>query len=67
MPALAEVLRLGLRCRYDPDHKESLLCESNTKRAQQTFNNLRLSCNVAGNCELQVRGWAGGVSVWVAG
>ncbi len=39
--------------RYDPDHKESLLCEANARRAQQTFRNLRLSCNVAGNCELQ--------------
>ena len=42
--------------RYDPDHKESLLCEANTRRSTQTLRNLRLSCNVAGNCELQVRG-----------
>ena len=41
--------------RYDWDHKESLLSEANARRAAQTFRNLRLSCNVAGNCELQAR------------
>lgn len=39
---------------YDPDHRESLLAENNRQRASATFNNLRLSCNVAGNCKLQV-------------
>jgi hypothetical protein len=41
-------------CRLDPDHRESLLCEDRSDYAAATFNNLKLSCNVAGNCELQV-------------
>ena len=39
---------------YDDSHRESLLNAANWKRAQQTLNNLRMSCNVAGNCVLQV-------------
>ena len=43
-------------CRYDPDNKESLLNPGSRTagRARQTLNNLRKSCNVAGNCRLQV-------------
>ena len=40
-------------CRYDPDHRESLLSERTSQRAAQTLKNLRLSCNVAGNAVLQ--------------
>lgn len=39
---------------FDPNHRESLLSERNHARAGQTAYNLRLSCNVAGNCALQV-------------
>ena len=38
---------------YDESHRESLLNAANAKRAHQTLNNLRMSCNVAGNCVLQ--------------
>lgn len=44
---------------YDESHRESLLNAANGKRATQTLNNLRMSCNVAGNCVLQV-----GCRVW---
>jgi hypothetical protein len=39
--------------RLDPDNNESLLNSKNSKRASQTLENLRRSCNVAGNCALQ--------------
>lgn len=45
----------GAAVQYDDSHRESLLNSTNAKRAQQTLNNLRMSCNVAGNCVLQVR------------
>jgi hypothetical protein len=43
-------------CRYDPDHKESLQNPSRhtVKRAGQACKNMLMSCNVAGNCRLQV-------------
>jgi hypothetical protein len=45
--------------RYDPDNKESLLNPANNHRAAQTMNNMRKSCNVAGNCQLQASGLPG--------
>jgi hypothetical protein len=39
---------------YDANNKESLLHEGNRARAVATLNNLRLSCNVAGNITLGV-------------
>lgn len=51
---------------YDESHRESLLNAGNTKRAQQTLNNLRMSCNVAGNCVLQVGEMRGAFGSWLA-
>lgn len=44
-------------CRYDPDHRESLLNpgKETTRRARQTLGNLRQGANVAGNVLLQAR------------
>ena len=52
----ADALRFcdDVGCRYDPDHRESLLNPRTSKRAKQLLDNLRKSCNVAGNCTLQV-------------
>lgn len=41
-------------CRYDPDHKESLLAPSQSQKSASVISNIALACNVAGNCDLQV-------------
>eukprot|EP00887_Chlorella_sp_A99_P007154 scaffold2.g7154.t1 len=55
--AFVDIVRFNLLTSdwMDPDHRESLLSDANRDRARQTLNNLRLSCNVSGNCTLQAR------------